>query len=62
VPLVLVESGSDLYALNRVDHFGGNDELPRWLSQHWEHEELQHGRKLTAYVQGLAGIRRRSRL
>jgi len=45
-----VESGSDLYTHNLVDHFAGDEELQTWLSQHWEHEELQHGRALAAYV------------
>jgi hypothetical protein len=45
-----VESGSDLYSHNLVEHFAGDDELQAWLSQHWKHEELQHGRALAAYV------------
>jgi len=45
-----VESGSDLYTSNLIDHFDGDAELQAWLSQHWEHEELQHGRALSAYV------------
>jgi hypothetical protein len=45
-----VESGSDLYTQNLVDHFAGDQELQTWLSQHWEHEEQQHGRALAAYV------------
>lgn len=45
-----VESGSDLYSQNLIDHFAGDQELQTWLSQHWEHEELQHGRALAAYV------------
>ena len=45
-----VESGSDLYTHNLVDHFAGDEALQTWLSQHWEHEELQHGRALAAYV------------
>ncbi len=45
-----VESGSDLYTRNLIEHFAGDEELQRWLSEHWEHEELQHGRALTAYV------------
>jgi hypothetical protein len=45
-----VESGSDLYTQNLIDHFAGDQELQSWLHQHWEHEELQHGRALTAYV------------
>ncbi|MGC1550140.1 MAG: ferritin-like domain-containing protein [Rhodanobacter sp.] len=45
-----VESGSELYTQNLIDHFAGDQELQTWLSQHWEHEELQHGRALAAYV------------
>ncbi|MEO8998164.1 MAG: ferritin-like domain-containing protein [Rhodanobacter sp.] len=45
-----VESGSDLYTQNLIDHFAGDHELQTWLSQHWKHEELQHGRALAAYV------------
>ncbi|TBR36790.1 MULTISPECIES: ferritin-like domain-containing protein [Dyella] len=45
-----VESGSDLYTHNLVEHFAGDQTLQTWLSQHWEHEELQHGRALAAYV------------
>jgi hypothetical protein len=45
-----VESGSDLYTHNLVDHFAGDDELQGWLRDHWEHEEMQHGRALAAYV------------
>lgn len=45
-----VESGSDLYTQNLIDHFAGDQELQTWLGQHWEHEELQHGRALAAYV------------
>jgi len=48
-----VESGSDLYTHNLVDHFAGDETLQTWLSQHWEHEELQHGRALAAYVRAV---------
>nr|WP_233171954.1 ferritin-like domain-containing protein [Dyella sp. ASV21] len=48
-----VESGSDLYTHNLVDHFAGDEALQTWLSQHWEHEELQHGRALAAYVKAV---------
>ena len=48
-----VESGSDLYTQNLIDHFAGDQELQTWLSQHWKHEELQHGRALTAYVRSV---------
>ena len=45
-----VESGSDLYTRNLIDHFAGDAELQDWLAGHWEQEELQHGRALAAYV------------
>lgn len=45
-----VESGSDLYTRNLVEHFDGDAELQDWLAGHWEHEELQHGRALATYV------------
>jgi hypothetical protein len=45
-----VESGSDLYTHNLIEHFDGDLELQGWLREHWEHEELQHGRALAAYV------------
>ncbi|MEP7044611.1 MAG: ferritin-like domain-containing protein [Dokdonella sp.] len=45
-----VESGSDLYTRNLVDHFAGDAELQGWLGTHWEREELQHGRALATYV------------
>jgi hypothetical protein len=48
-----VESGSELYTRNLVDHFADDAELQTWLTQHWEQEELQHGRALTAYVRAV---------
>jgi len=45
-----VESGSDLYTRNLIDHFDGDAELQGWLAGHWEQEELQHGRALAGYV------------
>lgn len=45
-----IESGSDLYTHNLVDFFQGDEEVTDWLSQHWELEELQHGKALRAYV------------
>lgn len=45
-----VESGSDLYAHNLTDFFHGDDEVAAWLGNHWEPEELEHGRALRAYV------------
>lgn len=46
----LIESGSDLYTSTLVNFFG-ESEAARWLSQHWEPEELQHGRALRRYVE-----------
>ncbi len=45
-----IESGSDLYTKNLVDYFGEDAEVAEWLSLHWEHEELQHGRALKTYI------------
>ncbi|UDG82482.1 ferritin-like domain-containing protein [Candidatus Vallotia cooleyia] len=45
-----IESGSDLYTSNLSTFFDGDQEVFGWLNQHWEHEELQHGRALKAYI------------
>jgi hypothetical protein len=45
-----MESGSDIYTGNLVTRFAGDDEVGTWLREHWEPEELQHGRALEAYV------------
>jgi hypothetical protein len=45
-----VESGSDTYTGNLVTQFDDDDEVGTWLREHWEPEELQHGRALQAYV------------
>lgn len=46
-----VESATALYTRNLIDHFGGDDEVTRWLQEHWLPEELQHGRALKRYVE-----------
>jgi hypothetical protein len=46
-----IESGSDMYTHNLIEFFRGDDEVTQWLTQHWEPEELQHGRALRAYVE-----------
>ena len=46
-----VESGSDLYTQNLIDFFDGDAEVADWLRDHWEPEELEHGRTLRAYVE-----------
>jgi len=45
-----IESGSDTYTHNLVERFAGDAEVGGWLREHWEHEELQHGRALREYV------------
>jgi len=51
-----VESAADLHTQNLVDHFAGNPELQSWLTQHWEHEEVQHARALTAQLEPNRGL------
>ena len=46
-----IESGTDLYTRNLLDYFETDAEFGAWLRQHWEPEELQHGRALRAYVE-----------
>jgi hypothetical protein len=46
-----IESGSDTYTGNLLERFEGDEEVGGWLREHWEPEELQHGRMLKAYVQ-----------
>lgn len=48
-----IESGSDLYTSNLAAFFEGDPEVTDWLNQHWECEELQHGRALKAYIQAV---------
>ena len=45
-----IESGSDLYTRNLVEHYRGDADVQAWLGQQWEQEELQHGRALATYV------------
>lgn len=47
----LMESATDLYTANLIDHFAGDDEVTAWLEQRWLPEELQHGRGLRRYVE-----------
>jgi len=46
-----VETGSDLYAHVLVSYFDQDPEVAGWLAQSWEHEEVQHGAALRAYVE-----------
>ena len=46
-----IETATDTYARNLIEYYVGNEEITVWLEQHWQHEELQHGRALKRYVQ-----------
>lgn len=45
-----IESGTDLYTSNLTSYFEDDEEVSSWLNEHWEPEELQHGRALKAYI------------
>jgi len=45
-----VEAASDLYTQNLTEYYAGDQEVADWLAGHWEHEEMQHGRALRAYI------------
>ena len=46
-----IESGSDLYTRNLVEHYRRFPDTEEWLVRRWEKEELQHGRALRGYIQ-----------
>lgn len=46
-----IETATDTYARNLIEYYAGDAEATAWLEQHWQHEELQHGRALKRYVQ-----------
>lgn len=46
-----IESGSETYTRNLVEHFEAYPPISDWLQHQWEPEELQHGRALKTYVQ-----------
>ena len=48
-----VEAASDLYTRNLSAYYAGDREVEDWLKHHWEHEEMQHGRALRAYVRAV---------
>ena len=48
-----VEAASDLYTRNLSAYYAGDREVEEWLRHHWEHEEMQHGRALRAYVRAV---------
>ena len=46
-----IEFASDTYAGNLAGFFRDEPDIALWLSEHWEVEEVQHGRALRAYVE-----------
>lgn len=48
-----VEAASDLYTRNLSAFYAGDHEVEEWLRHQWEHEEMQHGQALRAYVRAV---------
>jgi rubrerythrin len=48
-----VEYASDTYAGNLAEFVADQPDIAAWLSEHWEPEEMQHGRALRAYVEAV---------
>ena len=48
-----VEAASDLYARNLSAYYAADADIADWLKGHWEHEEMQHGRALRAYIRAV---------
>jgi len=48
-----VEIASALYTRNLSTYYSSDPTLLEWLNGHWEHEEIQHGRALRAYVRAV---------
>lgn len=46
-----IETGSDTYTRNLIEHYADQPEIADWLQHQWEPEELQHGRALKTYAQ-----------
>lgn len=45
-----VESGAETYSRTLIEYFFDDVEISTWLREHWEVEELRHGRALEAYI------------
>jgi hypothetical protein len=45
-----IESGSDLYTANLIEHYRERPAIARWLEQGWQPDELRHGSALERYV------------
>ncbi len=48
-----IETGSDTYTRNLIEHYADQPEIADWLQHQWEPEELQHGRALKTYAQAV---------
>ena len=48
-----IESGSELYTRNLIEHYAAFPRVKRWLAESWEPEELRHGRGLAEYVRAV---------
>ncbi|HAT33614.1 MAG TPA: ferritin [Janthinobacterium sp.] len=48
-----VEILSETYSDNLVELFKDNSKVTAWLDQSWQHEEVQHGKALKAYVRAV---------
>ncbi len=44
------EIRTSLYVDNLVDRYSDNQETTAWLINHWQQEEIRHGRSLRAYI------------
>src|SRR5689334_10256689 len=48
-----IESGSELYTRNLIEHYDAFPLVKSWLAESWEPEELRHGRGLAEYVRAV---------
>lgn len=48
-----IETGSDVYTRNLLTYYGDDPQTSTWLVNRWQHEELQHGRALRAYLEAV---------
>jgi hypothetical protein len=48
-----IESGSDLYTANLIEHYRELPHIARWLHEGWQHDELRHGMALERYVRSV---------
>lgn len=46
-----IETATDTYTRNLVEHYNGDPDISLWLSGRWQHEELQHGSALRRYAE-----------